>query len=100
LAADDIRDATRPTLDDVIAVVEPGETVPYTNLIQRLQYVGRPTNGIGLLMEEIRFRGNANDWRGAEVVSFRTPYFDREAEGDWTEGMLYVIRREPEDDDD
>jgi hypothetical protein len=89
-------DGTRKgaTLDDLLAVVEPGETVAYADIPARLSRLGRPSAGIGVVCQEIAFRGYTQAWRGSEIVSWREPYFDREVEGDWTEGTMYVTRRE------
>jgi hypothetical protein len=88
------------TLEDLIAVVDPGETVMYGDIPARLRALGRPTDGIGGVVESVAFRGYTGAWRGSEVISWREPYFDTEVEGDWTEGTMYVTRRGAPDDGD
>jgi hypothetical protein len=86
--------------DDLLAVVEPGETIDYQTVIDRLKYIGRPTAGIGGVVGNVAFRGHTQAWRGSEIVSWREPYFDTEHEGDWTEGTMYVTRRGGSEDAD
>lgn len=78
----------------LLDLVAPGERIGYRALIDRMKASGHDTDGIGMTLDDLAFRGWNGLWRKSEIVSYREPYFDRENEGNWTEGALYIVRAE------
>lgn len=85
---------SRESLIECLAqVMAPGENIGYTELLVRLKKAGIDTAGIGVKLEPLAYKGWSGQWRGCEFVTYRVPYFDREAEGDWADGELRIVRR-------
>lgn len=78
----------RCTLEDVLAVIAPGESVFYVDLIERLKAAGRPTDGVGGVLEPFR-----RDRYRVLVAWMRERYWDDEVEGGWAESSLWIARR-------
>lgn len=81
------------TLDDILAVLNPGEQITYADMIERVKQAGRPTRGIGVVLAPFSTRKRHSE----EIATWREPYFDDEVEGAWTDGTLYVARKPPRD---
>lgn len=86
--------ARESLLDALRAIIPAGEDIGYAPLLESLKAAGCDTRGIGMDLDHLAFRGYRGDWRGSEFVTYRVPFFDRENEGDWTEGELRIVRRE------
>lgn len=82
----------------MLSILAPGERVDYSDLLSRMRARGDNTDGIGLTLDDLSFRGYKQLWRRSEIVSYREPYFDHEHEGSWTEGTLWITRAEERDE--
>lgn len=78
----------------IVAALAPGERIPYTDLLDRLHAAGASTAGVGLTLDALSFRSRTMLWQRSDVISYRTPFFDHENEGTWTEGTLWITRKE------
>lgn len=92
------------TLDSVLSVIRPGETVNYVELIARLKNANLPTAGVGMVMrpfteptgtpdnwlsykpEDRQQHGELRCWRGNR-------FWDDENAGTWSAGSLQIARK-------
>lgn len=80
---------TLASLDDVLAAIEPGETVDYSDLLVRMKRIERPTAGVGMLLDHYSNRPG----RSGAIVAWQEPEWDAEATGGWAPGVLKIRRR-------
>lgn len=92
------------TVEDVLAVIAPGESCTYVDLIERLKAAGLPTAGVGVVLtpftepggldrnwllrpeRERQQRGELRCWMGER-------HWDAEVEGGWIATTLMIARR-------
>lgn len=79
----------RANIEDVLAVIAPGETVAYADLIRHMKSAAYSTVGVGFVLKDYVFRTS----RRGEIIYWEEPYWDDEVEGGWAPGTLWIKRR-------
>jgi hypothetical protein len=86
--------------EQAVACLVPGERVRYADLLQRMKAAGYDTAGVGVTLEMLKFRGSQYTglWRRSEIVTYSQPFFDYDHEGTWTDGAMWIVRRDEDRD--
>lgn len=79
-------------IGDVIDALTPGETITYVELLERMRAAGKPTDGVGVVLDRFKFAKGGSIANGV-ICAWQEPYFDFDHYGGWAEGTLHVSRK-------